>query len=205
MTFQPAELGDAISNWLEYKRICGFEKLLSEALLVTPISEYLVGKGWDVSAERDYRTIFNRANGAGYFNYDVDAERSEDRLLIEVKYLKVAKGRDVGPAIATERIFEDIAKLAFPSSECRRLLIVASAANVNSYPALDELIRLKEVVVDFPVTGGGICGGRLFKFRDGISNAIKAIDEGGLPNSCTVHLASGGGSSRRAFIFEVRR
>jgi len=205
MNLQPKELGDAVAHWLEYKTICGFESLLSEALLVTPISEYLIGKGWQVSAERDYRTVFGRNLGAGYLNYDIDAVRNEGKLIVEVKYLKIGKGKDSGPAIATGRIFEDIAKLAFPSDMCRRLLIVGRAANVTSYSAIGTLLGSKKSIVRFPNSAEARVDEISYKFRDGITNAIRALNEGGLPSLCEVELLSSGESDRRAFVFEVSR
>lgn len=97
-------LAHATAHWLAYRGLSGFEKLFSEALLMIPVAEYLLGHGYDVDAERDAHKVCGIGN-PGEANFDIAAEKGIEKLLLEMKYLKTS---------GEQRIIKDLIKLALP-------------------------------------------------------------------------------------------
>lgn len=52
-----SELAKAVAHWLAYKSLSGFQGLFSEALLMVPVAEYLIGHGYHVAGEQDLHTL----------------------------------------------------------------------------------------------------------------------------------------------------
>jgi hypothetical protein len=48
---QAAEFAEATSHWVAFKYLSGLEKLLCEALLITPVAESLLGDSWVLETE----------------------------------------------------------------------------------------------------------------------------------------------------------
>lgn len=110
-------IAEATINWLANIRSAGFEKVISEALLVIPAGEYLVRQGYSLDGELDTTKLVPGFGTRGEANYDIAAHNGADSLLLEIKYLK--KGND-------QQIIKDLVKLALPSIELdyQRLLLV---------------------------------------------------------------------------------
>jgi hypothetical protein len=110
-------LAEATAHWLAYKQLSGFESLLSEALLMIPVAEYLIEHGYHVAAEQDTKRLDFGFGEPGEANYDIAAKKGDDRLLLEMKYLK--KSED-------QRIIKDFIKLALPpqDSKYERLFLI---------------------------------------------------------------------------------
>jgi hypothetical protein len=125
-----AELGRSVAHWLAFKSLSGFYDLFSEALLMVPVAEHLLGHGYVVKGEQDTKTLFDLGN-RGEANYDIMAERIDtidrtpQKLLVEMKYLK--KPND-------HRVVKDFVKLALPGLDknYERFFLVGHDKGVRS-------------------------------------------------------------------------
>lgn len=138
-SLRPAELADAISHWMIYKQRCGFDRLLSESMLLMPIAEYFMGHGWAVAAEQDLHGM-TQAGKPGAVNYDLVAEERANntqtetgraRILVELKFLT-----NKSPYHA--RIHSDFVKLALATGAFQRLAVVALEPGIKIPNALVE-------------------------------------------------------------------
>jgi hypothetical protein len=113
-------LAAATANWLAEKAETGFkESLMSEALLIIPLVEYFTvnerAKGWSLTGE--WHEWGEGVQNPSDVNIDLVAERDEDKVLVEFKYLKTSNDR---------RLIKDLVKLAFrKNADYKRLLLVA--------------------------------------------------------------------------------
>jgi len=123
----PAEmsaLARATCSWLDYKSLTGFDRLLSEAMLRVPISEYLAAqKTWLLQTEVGYRTLPG-ADGLRAFWCDFAGTRRYGkgavRFLLEAKFLKRPIDQMAVPIAA------DIVRLSLPRHYgLKRLFLLA--------------------------------------------------------------------------------
>src|SRR5262245_59775589 len=111
------ELAQAVQHWIAYKRLTGFEKLLGEGLLMTPVAEYFVGHGWTVTAETDVHEL-EKTGKPGYVNIDLGVGQPPRQVLLELKFL-TKKSHNYA------RLHTDVVKLAIPTAAHQRLAVVA--------------------------------------------------------------------------------
>lgn len=112
-------LAAATTGWLAERARSGFdESLLSEALLVVPLFEFLRRDPcWRISGEWcDWKLA---GLNKGDVNIDLYAEGKTEKLFVEFKFLKKKNLND-------QRLIKDMVKLALPTRpEDVRLLLVA--------------------------------------------------------------------------------
>jgi hypothetical protein len=99
--------------------------LLSEALLIIPLVEYFTSheksKEWNLTGEWHEGSSLAKP---GDVNIDLVAERGEERVLLEFKYLKQAND---------QRLIKDMVKLALPkNANYARLLLVAHSPSCQA-------------------------------------------------------------------------
>ncbi|MCV0386861.1 MAG: hypothetical protein K5821_10540 [Nitrobacter sp.] len=125
----------ATAHWLAYKKAAGF-MLASEALLIIPLAECFVSKGYDLKTEAD-TTRYN-VGAPGLFNYDAIAERKDgSTIFLETKYLK---GK-----FDVNRCLIDVMKLALPDAHVyQRLLLVAGEVTAIDRLSLNTEYRLED-------------------------------------------------------------
>jgi hypothetical protein len=103
------DLANATALWLAYKRISGFNNLLSEGLLIIPVVEFLIGQGYTgFEAEPDAYRLFGLGGGGAYAAYDLKAESGSctlKHIILEMKLLT---------SVNDPRIITDFVKLAVP-------------------------------------------------------------------------------------------
>ncbi|MBR0797975.1 hypothetical protein JQ615_21530 [Bradyrhizobium jicamae] len=121
-------LAMATAEWLAAKAQSGFtESLMSEALLIIPLVEYFTGHGkstgWNLTGESP--ELGHGLAKPGDVNIDLVAERGEEKVLLEFKYLK---------KVGDQRLIKDMVKLAFPKGvNYARLLLVAHSASCQAH------------------------------------------------------------------------
>jgi hypothetical protein len=117
-------LAAATAEWLAEKAQSGFkESLLSEALLIIPLVEYFTSqKEWSLSGE--WHESGSNLAKPGDVNIDLVAQRGEEKVLLEFKYLKQAND---------QRLIKDMVKLALPKNpRYARLLLVAHSSSCQT-------------------------------------------------------------------------
>lgn len=182
----------ATAHWLEFKRLAGFECLFGEALMLMPISEFLLGNGWQLDAERDFHSLFDGKASRGYLNYDLFATKGDERLVIEMKFLKAPR-KNGGPnslaaPLAWSRIFDDIAKLAFPTDDAKRALIVARNPKETTLPQrLKDLLEAGKTRLCFDTDGRESASQVQLSAR--IRSAFTLLN-GPLPLKCEVEIVA---------------
>ena len=140
-------LARAINLWLQYKKLCGFEHLMGEAMLTLAVAEYLNGQGWRLRAEQDLLTIAPEMDvSAGCLNFDLCAARgdvnSPPSCIFELKYLKrPRKGKGRVAVGSSERVTDDIFKLSYPiNPNMKRYLIIAGEKDVEIQGGLRSIL-----------------------------------------------------------------
>ena len=142
------ELARATAHWLAYKRLSGFDPMFSEALLIIPIGEYFLGKGWNITAEKDCQAILGEGK-RGYVNYDVFAEKKDqatrrplEAVLLEMKFFKKGSSNH-------SRLITDFVKLAIPDTNRRflRFSVLASEDRFSPPPWLEPFISGKRQLI----------------------------------------------------------
>lgn len=130
-------LAVATAEWLAAKAQSGFtESLMSEALLIIPLVEYFAehekSKGWNLTGESP--ELGRGLAKPGDVNIDLVAERGEEKVLLEFKYLKKA---------SDQRLIKDMVKLAFPKSvnHVRLLLVAHSPSCLAQGQSKSPLVR----------------------------------------------------------------
>lgn len=110
-------LAACTAHWLYYKKLSGFERLLSEASLISPVADFFLGNGWSVAAEQDYYERFQvGTKGTAYC--DLVADKDLKRVIVETKFRENNQSR----------LFQDLCKLGRPPDckNCQRLLLIVS-------------------------------------------------------------------------------
>ena len=132
---EAAKLAEATWHWLAYKQMAGFERLLTEAALVTPIAEYIFGHGGKLEPEGDYGLKF-RGVAKAHIYYDLVGCLKEQNFVLEAKFFK-----NSGHA----RLFVDLVRLALPTEkDWNRYLLVVWAAKKFDPNTTRQFLELNE-------------------------------------------------------------
>lgn len=123
---KPAEISNlakATCSWLAYRHYTGFERVLSEAMLSVPISEFLASQtSWELKTEFGYRHLPDGFHLPSFW-CDFAGSRgvgSGIRFLLEAKYLK----RPIEKM--AKHVAADIIRLSLPQNkEVTRLFLLA--------------------------------------------------------------------------------
>jgi len=121
-------LAKAISCWLGYKAITGFEETLGEAMLAIPISEFLKSRtNWILESEIPYRQLCG-SNGVPEFYCDFAGtpKYGQDyQFILETKFLK-SKAQNVRRDLAA-----DFIRLSIPPRKTlKRYFLLAGLSNL---------------------------------------------------------------------------
>jgi hypothetical protein len=197
---QAIELAEATSHWLAFKCLSGFENLLGEALLITPVAEYLLGHGWNIEIERDYNATFPSVKPAHIY-YDLVGRRGQDHFVLEMKFFK-----DSGHP----RVFADIMRLALPSeSNWPRFLLLAWRIKPFDKGPIKNFFNLdRDKAIELSMLGNALAvSGERLKLPIEVANSVGNLKNyGHLPGTVTVTcLARHPAGAHRVSVLRIDR
>jgi len=121
------ELARAVSCWLSYKDLTGFQNQLTEAMLSLPISEFLASKeGWILRPEVSYRTLCKTTEVPDLYCDFAGTRKfgTNFQFILEAKFLRGKIQNRI------REIADDMIRLSLPTdSNLLRLMLLAGRAD----------------------------------------------------------------------------